>query len=187
MEKILRALYSKIISRITIPKRLAKGRAMQTNSDRLRLYIIDDSSLVRERLRALLSEVEGVEIVGEAGDADQAMKDMGELRPDAITLDIHLPGPNGFVVLQRLRRQWPRFVQAPIVIVLSNYPHDAYRRKALGMGANFFYDKSTEFEKVRDVLQVMAQPLCVTPEKMSPSPFSALTADLLRAHPFAVS
>jgi DNA-binding NarL/FixJ family response regulator len=164
-----------------------EDRAMQTNSDRLRLFIIDDSSLVRERLHALLSEISGVEIVGEAADADEAMKGICELKPDAITLDIHLPGPNGFVVLQRLRRQWPKFMQAPIVIVLSNYPHEAYRRKALGMGANFFYDKSTDFEKVKDVLQFMAQPVQIPLDQTSPSVYANLTVDLLKTHPYEFS
>ena len=133
---------------------------MQRNLDhkKLQVFIADDSALVRERLVSMLCDVDGVEIVGQAADGIQAADLIRELKPDAVTLDISMPGGTGLDVLQKIRRYVPHFKEAPIVIMLSNYSHALYRHKAMNAGANFFFDKSTEFEKVRDVLMNMAGP-----------------------------
>ncbi|HEX8237255.1 MAG TPA: response regulator transcription factor [Abditibacteriaceae bacterium] len=130
---------------------------MQNNEEnkQLQVFIADDSAMVRERLVSMLCDVEGVEVAGEAEDVLQATDLIRELKPDAVTLDIRMPGGTGLDVLKQIRRDVPQFQQAPVVIMLSNYSHALYRRKAMDAGANFFFDKSTEFEKVRDVLLSM--------------------------------
>lgn len=132
-------------------------KTMQKNSEnkKLQVFIADDSELVRERLVSMLCDVDGVEIVGQADDGSHAADLIRELKPDAVTLDINMPGGSGLDVLQEIRRDVPHFKEAPVVIMLSNYSHALYRRKAMNAGANFFFDKSTEFEKVRDVLMSM--------------------------------
>jgi DNA-binding NarL/FixJ family response regulator len=131
---------------------------MQKNlkNRKLQVFIADDSALVRQRLVSMLCDVDGVQIVGQAEDGSQAADLIRELKPDAITLDIHMPGGTGLGVLQKIRLDKPQFEEAPVVIMLSNYSHTLYRRKAMNAGANFFFDKSTEFEKVREVLVSMA-------------------------------
>ena len=131
---------------------------MQKNSNnkKLQVLIADDSAIVRERLVSMLCDVDGVEIVGQAEDGFQAANLICELKPDAITLDVHMPGGTGLAVLQKIRRDMLQFNAAPVVIMLTNYSHGLYRRKAMDAGANFFFDKSTEFEKVREVLVSMA-------------------------------
>ncbi len=129
-----------------------------TGNKKLQVFIADDSALVRERLVSMLCDVHGVEIVGQAADGGQAADLIRELKPDAVTLDISMPGGTGLDVLQKIRRDVPQFKAAPVVIMLSNYSHALYRRKAMNAGANFFFDKSTEFEKVREVLMNMADP-----------------------------
>jgi DNA-binding NarL/FixJ family response regulator len=133
---------------------------MQKNSNnkKLQVLIADDSAIVRERLVSMLCDVDGVEIVGQAEDGFQAANLICELKPDAITLDVHMPGGTGLAVLQKIRRDMLQFNAAPVVIMLTNYSHGLYRRKAMDAGANFFFDKSTEFEKVRDVLMSMTDP-----------------------------
>jgi DNA-binding NarL/FixJ family response regulator len=122
----------------------------------LQVFIADDSALVRERLISLLGDLSGVEIVGQAQDAAHAAQMILDLKPDAVTLDLRMPGGTGLEVLQEIRREMPGFEQAPVVIMLSNYSHALYRRKAMSAGANFYFDKSTEFENVRDVLASLA-------------------------------
>jgi len=119
----------------------------------LKVYVVDDSELVRERLIDMVSEIEGVEVVGEAGDLRGAEATIGELRPDAVILDIRLPGGNGITLLRHMKRERP----AATVIVLTNYPYPQYREECLDAGADYFLYKATEFDKVGEILSRMAR------------------------------
>lgn len=118
----------------------------------VKIFIADDSELVRERLVSMLSELPGIEIIGQAGSAADALKLINELNPDLVTLDIRMPVGNGIEVLKRIKRN----VRAPIVIMLTNYPYPQYRKKCLESGADYFFDKSSEFEKVLEVIEGIA-------------------------------
>ena len=114
----------------------------------MRLFIVDDSEALVQRLAASLAEVPGVEIVGSAGNVAEAAQKIREAKPDVVILDICLPGGSGIDVLEGLKQDpFP-----PIVIVLSNYAYPQYRRKCQQSGARFYFDKSTEFHKVAAVL-----------------------------------
>ena len=115
----------------------------------MRILIVDDSPVVRERLAALLAELEGVEVVGQAQDVVGAVAAILALRPDVVTLDIRMPGGNGIEALAEVKKVQP----APIVIMLTNYPYPQYRKKCLDAGADYFLDKSTEFEQVAQILK----------------------------------
>jgi DNA-binding NarL/FixJ family response regulator len=115
----------------------------------MRVFIADDSSLVVERLAGLLEEVSGVEFVGHAADVTQAVDDILELKPDALILDLHMPGGSGLDVLRALRSL---HLELP-VIICTNYSDSEYRDECLSAGANFFLDKSTEFEKIPSILR----------------------------------
>jgi DNA-binding NarL/FixJ family response regulator len=112
------------------------------------VFIADDSLVVQERLVALLSELDGVEIIGLAQTAPTAIAGVQELRPDVVLLDIQMPGGNGIEVLQAIKGAQI----VPVVIMLTNYPFQAYRLKCLQLGADFFFDKSTEFDRIPGVL-----------------------------------
>jgi DNA-binding NarL/FixJ family response regulator len=115
----------------------------------MRILVVDDSPIVRERLVALLAEVGGVEVVGQAQDVPEAIAAIRALRPDVVTLDIRMPGGNGIDVLREIKKERP----APVVIMLTNYPYPQYRKKCLDAGADYFLDKSTEFEQVAQILK----------------------------------
>jgi DNA-binding NarL/FixJ family response regulator len=116
----------------------------------LRLFIVDDSRIVRQRLVAMLSEQPEIEIIGEAEDAFSAIDGIRALDPDVVILDIHLPGSaTGIYVLESIRRRQNR----PAVIMLTNYSFQQYRKRCMQAGATYFFDKSTEFEKVPQALQ----------------------------------
>jgi DNA-binding NarL/FixJ family response regulator len=117
----------------------------------LKVFVADDSALVRERLAELISEIEGVEVVGQAGDAHEALEGIRLLRPDAVVLDIRMPGNNGIQVLEAMKKS----TAAPVVIVLTAFPYPQYRKKCLEAGADYFFDKATEFEQVAEVLKKM--------------------------------
>jgi DNA-binding NarL/FixJ family response regulator len=118
----------------------------------LKVLIADDSDMVRERLRDLISEVEGTEVVGEAASGHQALEAVGRLEPDVLILDIRMPGGNGIEVLRALKEN----DVSPVVITLTAYAYPQYRRRCLEDGAAYFFDKGTEFERVVEVLECLA-------------------------------
>lgn len=119
----------------------------------MKVFIADDSAPVRERLKTMLSELQGVEVAGQAGDAVEATKSILELKPDVVILDIRMPGGGGIDTLRNIKRVTP----APRVIMLTNYPYPQYRKRCMDAGADFFFDKSSEFHKVIEVLKQMMQ------------------------------
>ncbi len=112
---------------------------------RKKVFIVDDSPVVRERLATLLSDLPSVEIVGQAEIAFEAISATRRLKPDVMLLDISMPGGSGIHVLEMVKKERP----APLVIMLTNFAHEQYRQKCLQLGADFFFDKSTEFERNR--------------------------------------
>jgi len=113
-----------------------------------RVYVVDDSDFVRERLIEMLSELQEVEILGGTGDPGEALAAIREMVPDTVILDIRLPGKSGVEVLRDLKKEKP----SPIVIILTNYPYPQYRKECTEAGADYFFNKSTEFNKIANVL-----------------------------------
>ncbi len=96
----------------------------------------------------MLSEIEGLEIIGEAQDGLEAKDSILELKPDVVILDLRMPWRNGLDVLRDIKESNPDIK----VIILTNYPYPQYRRRCMEEGADYFFDKSSEFEKVPEVL-----------------------------------
>lgn len=120
----------------------------------MRVFVVDDSAVIRERLMRLLAENHKVQVVGEAGDARVALAAILETRPDVVLLDIHILNGNGIDLLSRLKRE----PVAPAVIILTDYPYPEYRQLCLDAGADFFLVKSTEFEQLVPALQQLSPP-----------------------------
>ncbi len=77
-------------------------------TERVRILVVDDHTLFRRGLTALLQAQEQFSVVGEAGDAGEALRRAAELQPDVILLDNHLPGVSGVDALQGLREAAPK-------------------------------------------------------------------------------
>lgn len=118
----------------------------------MKVLIADDSEAVRERLSEMISDIPGAEISGQAKDGQEAIRLIEEIKPDAVVLDIRMPKGSGIDVLKYIRNG---LQHKPLVIVLTNYPYPHYRKKCLAMGADYFIDKSADFEKVIDVLEAL--------------------------------
>jgi DNA-binding NarL/FixJ family response regulator len=115
----------------------------------MRVFIADDSIPVVERLADLLEDVPGAQLVGRAGDVPEAVRCIQNVKPDALILDLQMPGGSGLDVLRAIRTEHPRL----FVLICTNYPYPQFREKCLNAGANVFLDKSTEFEKIPDILR----------------------------------
>jgi DNA-binding LytR/AlgR family response regulator len=83
-----------------------------TDGRRLRVFVVDDERLARERLIRLLRAVGGVEIVGEASNGADAIDEVARQRPEVVFLDVHMPGMDGFEVARRLGEPRPEVVFA---------------------------------------------------------------------------
>jgi DNA-binding NarL/FixJ family response regulator len=117
------------------------------------VFLVEDSLVIRHRLKRLLAEVERIQIIGETGDAQEAISAIQTQKPDIVLLDIHLLNGCGIDVLQVLKKSNP----APAVIVLTNYPYQQYRQKCIAAGADFFLVKSTEFDQIIPALTQLIQ------------------------------
>jgi DNA-binding NarL/FixJ family response regulator len=115
----------------------------------MKVFIVEDSGVVRKSLKAIFSEIAGVEVIGEAEDAAEAIRQIERTGPDVVTLDIRLRTGSGIDVLRRIRAGGSGL--SPVIIVLTNYPYPQYRTACKEAGADFFFDKSTEFERVAGV------------------------------------
>jgi DNA-binding NarL/FixJ family response regulator len=122
----------------------------------MKVFIVDDSRAFRKELINLLSKLKEVEIVGQAQDSVKAMEAIQRLKPDAVILGIPIPGGNGIRLVKNIKKD----KLAPIVIILTHYPYCQYRKKYMDAGADFFFDKSTEFEKIIDVFKKLIKNPC---------------------------
>lgn len=123
---------------------------MQT--EKLRVLIVEDSEVVKRRIRGMLKEIPDVTVVGEAVNRTEALAITGVMDPDVVLLDIHLPGVNGVEILKELKAKHARTK----VVMLTNYSDLHHRKWCKDSGADYFFDKSIEFEKVPDVLNAIA-------------------------------
>jgi YesN/AraC family two-component response regulator len=114
----------------------------------VKVLIVEDSPIVRERLAGLIADVRNVAIIGQAGDGFQAQALFRQHRPDAVVLDIQVPGINGMDLLAQFKREHP----ACVVMVLTTYAFKEFRQRCVALGADYFFDKSSEFERVTEVL-----------------------------------
>lgn len=128
----------------------------------IRVLVIDDHTLIRAGITALLERMEHVEVVGEAGDGSEAMRLIEEVTPNVILLDLQMPGLSGFEVLDQTAAKFP----AIKVIVLSVHDAEEYAQRALRAGAAGYLPKSaasTELERAIDQVMRGEQYLPTTP------------------------
>ena len=116
------------------------------------VFIVDDSTSIRVRLNDMLRRMHDVSVVGEAASASAAVEGILSLRPDSVLLDLNLMGHSGMDVLRTVHDRAPDIV----FVVLTNHSEPQYRRACARAGARYFLDKSTEFERVRDVIAEIA-------------------------------
>ena len=119
----------------------------------MNVFLVDDSAIIRERLKRMLAIMEQVKVIGEAGVVPQAMDAILEQKSDVVLLDIPSSKGDGLKMLQRLKKAKP----APAVIIMTEDLHPLVRQKYLEAGADFLFDKSTEFEQVVPALKQLIQ------------------------------
>ena len=119
------------------------------NPPAVKVFLVEDSPLLRERLEKMLSAIPGAQTVGHAPTARGAIAGIEASQPDAVVLDIQLEEGSGFDVMRAVRPKQPQVG----FYVLTNFAHEGYRRMAEKLGARGFFDKSKEFEALRAALR----------------------------------
>jgi DNA-binding NarL/FixJ family response regulator len=119
----------------------------------LRVVLVDDARHVRERLAEMLSSVAGVQVVGQAPDVPLALQLIEELRPDVLILELELPGQTGMDLLASIRKE----ARKPLIIILTSLDYAPLRRACADLGADFYFYKPAEFERVLEVCEDLAK------------------------------
>jgi NarL family two-component system response regulator LiaR len=109
-------------------------------ADAITVLVVDDHAVVREGLRTFLQLQEGLEVVGEAGDGEEAVRQAERLRPDVILMDLVMPRLDGVGAMQALRRRLP----ASRVIVLTSFADDDRLLPAIQAGAAGYLLKNVQ-------------------------------------------
>jgi DNA-binding NarL/FixJ family response regulator len=118
----------------------------------LRVFVVEDSPVVLQRLMEVLGGLQYVRFVGHAGGVKDALEWIPLARPHVVLLDLGLPDGSGLDVLKGIQALKP----APIAAVLTNYATPTLRERCLAAGARVFLDKSHEFDRIPDVLATLA-------------------------------
>ncbi len=118
-----------------------------TTQKPLRVLLADDSAALRRQLADRLNALSFAEVVGEADTAISAIEGVAEKNPDVVVLDIEMPG-SGIQALKQIKRTHPE----TCILMLTNHAGSYYKKVCLKTGADFFLDKSLEFDKVPEVL-----------------------------------
>jgi DNA-binding NarL/FixJ family response regulator len=119
----------------------------------LRLVLVEDSPLVRESLREMLSDIAGLQVTGEFDHAGEAIAAIDQDPPDVVLLDIKLRESNGMQVLRHVKEAHPRVK----VIVFSSYSDERDRQRFLAAGADQFFSKTDQTEKLYQAVAALAQ------------------------------
>lgn len=114
----------------------------------MNVFIVEDSELVREHMESMISAIPGIKTIGYAVDELDAITRINALLPDVVTLDISLQTGSGINVLESIKKQHP----AIKVIVLTNYTDEFYANSCKRAGADYFFDKTFQFSRVRSAL-----------------------------------
>lgn len=118
-----------------------------------RIVIVDDHTLLRAGLRALLAQEPGIEIVGEAGDGHEAIRVVGQLEPDLVLMDLTMPNMNGIEAIAEIKRRYPNVR----VLVMTLHTMEDFIHASLNAGADGYILKDATHEELRVAIRSVLQ------------------------------
>jgi len=123
----------------------------------IRVLVVDDQALVRGGFRTILDSEEGIEVVGEASDGDEAIARVAELAPDVVCMDVQMPGMDGLEATRRITADAAAAASGAAVLVLTTFNREDYLFAALEAGASGFLLKNSSPEQLIEAVQVVAR------------------------------
>jgi DNA-binding NarL/FixJ family response regulator len=116
------------------------------------VLVVDDSTLILERIIPLLEEINNIQRVVTANNFREAVKLISEIGPDMVLLDIHLPDKSGIELLRTIRQKH----KGTIVLMITNHASEYYRDICKALGAKYFFDKSADFDLITEAISLEA-------------------------------
>ena len=127
----------------------------------VKIFLADDHRILREGLRSLISEIPGMEVIGEAGNGREAVRLATELRPDLVVMDVNMPDLNGIETTRQLLKDLP----AVKVIALSMYSDRRFVTGMLRAGASGYMLKASAFDELATAFEtVIAGEIYLSPK-----------------------
>ena len=114
----------------------------------IRLMLADDHRMLREGLRRSMED-EGFDVVGEAGDGDEAVSLAGQVQPDVVLMDVTMPDVDGVEATRRIRSQWPRIR----VVMLTMHADKDVIASAIRAGASGYLVKDCSTDEIADAVR----------------------------------
>jgi two-component system OmpR family response regulator len=115
----------------------------------LKALLVEDSSVLAERLADVIGEIQEFDLVGVVDSEAAALAEIKKRRLDVVLLDLHLKEGTGFGILRALAAMHVK----PYVVVLTNHDSVEYERQAIALGAQCFLDKARDFHRLPQVLR----------------------------------
>jgi DNA-binding NarL/FixJ family response regulator len=120
---------------------------------KIRVLVADDHAVLRSGLKLLINSQSDMQVVGEAGSHEEALRKSQELKPDVLTLDLTMPGGTGVKVIETLARENP----ATRIVVLTMHDDAAYFRVAMAAGAFGYVVKHSADTELLDAIRCVAK------------------------------
>ena len=128
---------------------------IMSNSSALRVLLVEDSTLLAERLAELIHRLPGIDLIDTVDTEADALERVTTATPDVLILDLHLRDGSGFGVLRSLPHLKGKV--RPKVIILTNFGLAEYRREAEALGVEAFLDKSRDYFRLPSLLSGFAK------------------------------
>jgi len=121
-----------------------------------RCLIADDQAMVREGFAAVLNAQDGLQVVGQAADGAEAVRQTSQLRPDVVLMDVRMPVMDGLEATREILGRAPIGTERPHVLMLTTFDLDDYVYEALGAGASGFLLKDAPAAELVHAVRVVA-------------------------------
>lgn len=116
------------------------------------VLLVDDSSLLRNNLKRIISSIPNLHLIGEALDSATALRLIDELKPDILILDIDLIRGSGIDVLAEMKDDKLR----PTTIMFTNYSQNGFKKAVAKLGAKYFFDKNEDIDELIELLKKLS-------------------------------
>ena len=124
----------------TYSTRPSRRPAMTEATAPIRVYLVDDQSMIRAAFRSLLGEHGTISVVGDSGDARTAVEEIAELRPHVVLLDITMPGLSGIDAIPQIRKASPR----SRILMVTHHESESFVEQSLRAGAEGYLSKDSD-------------------------------------------
>lgn len=121
----------------------------RSSQHRIRVLVVDDHAIVRNGLRYFLMVFDDLELVGEAADGQQALRQCADIQPDVVLMDLVMPGMDGISATRAIRQRWPRIQ----VIALISFKDEIRVQAALRAGVICYLLKNVSADELADAIR----------------------------------